>query len=127
MRRVLENHRKNGATVARSVLERELVALVDACDLPRPQINRTTSHGELDARWPEQRLILECDGWAAHGTRKAFEDDRARDRALVVAGWRVVHITWRQLTTEPDTIARQVAALSATDSQRTPNAPSTSL
>jgi very-short-patch-repair endonuclease len=126
LRRVLENHRKNGESVARSVLERKLVAVLDAYDLPRPEINRTTSHGELDARWPEQRLIVECDGWAAHGTRKAFEDDRARDRALVVAGWRVVRITWRQLTTEPDTIARQLEALLATDSQRTPNAPSTS-
>jgi very-short-patch-repair endonuclease len=45
---------------------------------------------------------------------------------VVAAGWRVVRITWRQLTAEPDTIARQLEALLATDSQRTPNAPSTS-
>jgi very-short-patch-repair endonuclease len=87
--------------------------LLDAYDLPRPEINRVTDHGELDARWPEQRLIVECDGFAAHGTRKAFEDDGARDRALVVDGWRVIRITWRQLTTEPETIARQLAILLA--------------
>lgn len=125
-RRVIENHRKNGETVARSVLERELIAVVDGYDLPRPEINRMTTHGELDARWPEQRLVVECDGWAAHGTRKAFEEDRARDRALQVAGWRVVRITWRKLTTERDTIARQLRALLATHSQHTPNAPKTS-
>jgi len=28
-----------------------------------------------------------------------------------VAGWRVVRVTWRQLTEDPDLIARQLAAL----------------
>jgi hypothetical protein len=65
------------------------------------------------SRWLEQRLIVECDGFAADGTRRAFEDDRARDRALVVDGWRVVRITWRQLTAEPETIAGQLATLLA--------------
>ena len=111
IKRVLENHHKNGATRTRSDLERALLSLVDAYGLPRPKINRTTDHGELDARWAEQRLIVECDGFAAHGTRRAFERDRARDRALVVAGWRVIRLTWRQLTTEPDTIAEQLRSL----------------
>ena len=111
VRRVLENHRRNGETVTRSLLERRFLNLIDAHGLPRPNVNRSTGHGELDATWPEHRLIVECDGFAAHGTRKAFEADRARDRALQVAGWRVVRITWRQLTDEPEVIARQLAAL----------------
>jgi very-short-patch-repair endonuclease len=61
--------------------------------------------------WPDQRLIVECDGFAAHGTRKAFEEYRARDRALQVAGWRVIRITWRQLMTEGGTIAGQMRTL----------------
>jgi predicted transcriptional regulator of viral defense system len=126
LKRVLAKHEAIGATFVRSELERLFLTLLDAYGLPRPEINRTTSHGELDARWPEQRLVLECDGWAAHGTRKAFEQDRARDRALQVTGWRVVRITWRQLATDGDTIARQLRALLATDSQQTPNAATTS-
>src|SRR4051812_28826998 len=111
VRRVLHNHQKNGEARTRSDLERHFLALLDAHGLPRPRINRATEHGELDARWPEQRLVVECDGFAAHGTRRAFEDDRARDRALVVAGWRVIRLTWRQLEAEPATIAAQLSAL----------------
>jgi very-short-patch-repair endonuclease len=111
IRRVLDDHQRNGETRTRSDLERALIALVDAHGLPRPNTNRHTEHGELDARWPEQRLIVECDGFAAHGTRRAFEADRAQDRALVVAGWRVVRLTWRQLNTEPGTIAEQLRRL----------------
>jgi very-short-patch-repair endonuclease len=111
LRRVLDNHAKNGETRTRSEIERALIALVDAHRLPRPRINRTTDHGELDARWPEHRLIVECDGFAVHGTRKAFERDRAKDRARQAAGWRVIRLTWRQLTTEPGTIAGQLETL----------------
>jgi very-short-patch-repair endonuclease len=113
IRRVLENHRKNGQTVTRSILERRFLRLIDAYGLPRPKINRLTEEGELDATLPEHRLVVEVDGWAAHGTRKAFEHDRARDRALLVAGWRVVRLTWRQLEEDGDTIARQLRALLA--------------
>jgi very-short-patch-repair endonuclease len=60
---------------------------------------------------PERRLIVECDGFATHGTRKAFEEDRAKDRALQVAGRRVIRLTWRQLTHDSDRIARQLATL----------------
>jgi very-short-patch-repair endonuclease len=59
----------------------------------------------------DHRLVVECDGFAAHGTREAFERDRARDRELTVAGWRVVRLTWRQLTDDGAVIARQLAAL----------------
>jgi very-short-patch-repair endonuclease len=72
---------------------------------------RVTDHGELDATWHEQRLIVGCDGFAAHGTREAVEDDRAPDRALTTAAWRVVRITWRQLRDDGDVVARQLAAL----------------
>jgi very-short-patch-repair endonuclease len=108
---VLATHARRGATVPTSLLERRLLALLDAHDLPRPEINRLSDHGELDATWHEQRLIVECDGFASHGTREAFEADRAKDRELVVAGWRVVRVTWRQLIDDPEVVARQLAAL----------------
>src|SRR3954447_861557 len=113
LKRILDNHHNIGRTVPTSILARRFLALLDAHNLPRPTINRRSDHGELDATWPEQRLIVECDGFATHGTRKAFEADRARDRELIVAGWRVVRVTWRQLIDDPETIAAQLSVLLA--------------
>ena len=65
---------------------------------------------EADCLWREQCLIVELDGRATHATRRAFETDRARDRRLTAAGWRVIRITWRQLAGEPQAIARDLRA-----------------
>lgn len=113
IRRILDKHAAYGETVTRSRLEQRFLTLVDEHALPRPKVNRRGDHGELDATWPEEKLVVELDGFATHGTRKAFEADRARDRALQVAGWRVVRITWRQLTGEADTIAAHLRILLA--------------
>ncbi|HEX2102471.1 MAG TPA: DUF559 domain-containing protein [Solirubrobacteraceae bacterium] len=66
---------------------------------------------EGDAVWSEQRLVVELDGYAARGTRHAFEDDSARDRELQVEGWRTARITARQLETDAATIGHQLRAL----------------
>jgi hypothetical protein len=111
LRAVLEDTGSLGRTLTRSELEIAFLALVDTNGLPRPITNRKSDHGELDATWPAARLVVELDGFATHGTRRAFEADRARDRALLLAGWRVVRLTARQLTTDGETIARQLRIL----------------
>jgi predicted transcriptional regulator of viral defense system len=98
-------------TVTRSEFEERFLALLDAYDLPRPMVNCVVEGLEVDFHWPEQRLIVELDGRAAHHTTTAFERDRARDRALQTAGWRVVRITWRQLHRESARIAADLLRL----------------
>jgi len=101
------------AYVTRSEFEERLLAVLDA-GLQRPLANVTIHLGdrfiEVDFAWPEHGVIVELDGHATHGTRASFEDDRARDRALVAAGWRVIRITWRQLRDEPAAVAGDVRA-----------------
>jgi very-short-patch-repair endonuclease len=101
--------------VTRSELEAAFLAFLDAHGLPRPRTNARISHRtgttEVDAAWDECRLIAELDGHAVHATRRSFEDDRARDRALTAAGWRVVRITWRQLHRSADALAAELRAL----------------
>jgi very-short-patch-repair endonuclease len=87
--------------VTREELEQRFAALLEATDLPRPRLNADVAvrgrFFEADCLWAEERVIVELDGRAAHGTRQAFEKDRERDRLLQADGWRVIRITWRQL------------------------------
>ena len=107
--------RSGQAGLTRSELEDAFLTLVDRAELPRPRVNLVLEHArgrvEADCVWPHAGVVVELDGYASHGTRLAFERDRARDRALQVAGWRVVRVTWRQLVEQPDAIAAELRAL----------------
>jgi predicted transcriptional regulator of viral defense system len=104
-----------GRHITRSELEIQFLAVLDAHGIPRPQTNarvhlRETSP-EIDCLWPAHKVTVELDSYDNHTTRAAFERDRARDRALQAAGYRVLRITWRQLHDEPHGIARQLEPL----------------
>jgi very-short-patch-repair endonuclease len=103
----------------RSKLEERFAPFLRRHRLPLPRFNDWIVLGakrcQVDCRWPEARRIVELDGWKGHHTRSAFRDDRARDRALSVAGYSVTHITWNQLDDEPEAIAADLRALLGTD------------
>jgi very-short-patch-repair endonuclease len=62
--------------------------------------------------WLGRMLVVEFDSRKWHGDRRAFENDRRRDQDLVVAGYRVIRVTARQLEQEPlGVIARLAVAL----------------
>jgi elongation factor P len=99
--------------VTRPELELRFLAFLEHHHLPRPSINATIDLPDkprtVDCLWPAQRLIAELDGFATHGTRKAFEDDRA----LQVAGYRTIRITWRHLADDAATLANEIATVLA--------------
>ncbi len=99
-----------GPQMTRSEAERRLLALIRTAGLPRPETNARLAGYEVDTLWRSARLIAEVDGFAFHGTRAAFERDRARDADLVASGYRVLRITWRQLTDQPTAVVARVAA-----------------
>ena len=105
----------------RSQAERLLLKLVTRAGLPQPLTN-THLHGhEVDALWPDHRLIVEIDSYTHHSSRAAFETDRLRDATHTAHGYRTLRITWRQLTRRPEAIAaRLAAALALTPAERTP-------
>jgi very-short-patch-repair endonuclease len=95
-----------GPQPTRSELEERFLTLIAQFGLPRPRVNAIVAGHEVDFHWPTHRLIVETDGAATHLTPTAFEQDRARDAHLTALGYRVVRITWRQLTERPHEIAR---------------------
>ena len=102
-------------TFTRSALERRFRRLCRRAGLPRPLVNFSLAaldHKvyEVDFYFPTCRLVVETDGWRDHGTRIAFERDRAKDAALVAAGYIVLRFTKRQIADDPDTVADRVRA-----------------
>lgn len=100
----------HGDAPTRSGFERTLHRVVAAAGLPAPRACATVLGFEVDALWPPERLVLECDGWRFHGDRAAFERDRLRDQTLLAHGYRVIRITWRQLSEEPLAVVARLAA-----------------
>jgi very-short-patch-repair endonuclease len=93
----------------RNDFEEVFVAFVDSYGLRRPRMNGTLalrgSFFEIDALWENERLAVELDSRAVHGTKRNFEGDKQRDRILLAEGWRTMRVTWRQLQDEPEEIA----------------------
>jgi very-short-patch-repair endonuclease len=77
----------------RSDAERRLKELCERHSLPQPQFNVNLHGFEVDAYWPEANLALEVDGAATHHTRRAFHEDRRRDRALAARGVQSLRVT----------------------------------
>ncbi len=99
------------AHVDRSELARRFIALTRRHGLPVPLPEQIVGPYTVDFIWPDRRLIVEVDGWETHGTRTAFEDDRARDAWLTARGYRVVRFTWRQVKQEGPAVARTLLSL----------------
>lgn len=93
--------------------EESFRALVKAAMLPKPESNARIGRFVVDFLWAEHRVIAELDGFATHGRRRAFEGDRARDGDLQALDYRVIRVTWRQLTREPYAVVARTAAILA--------------
>jgi very-short-patch-repair endonuclease len=79
--------------------------------LPEPQFNVYVEGELVDVVWPEHRLIVEVDGRKWHIGKRAFGEDRRRDRKLVRAHWRVVCFTEDQVAADPAGVAAELSAL----------------
>ncbi|HJR19046.1 MAG TPA: type IV toxin-antitoxin system AbiEi family antitoxin domain-containing protein [Actinomycetota bacterium] len=113
MRRLL-NHRDPSAPVPDSVFERRLLGLLRRARLPEPILHhailddRGRLAGIVDFAYPEARLAIEADGFRWHSGRVPWERDRARLNRLTLLGWRIIHVTWTNLTTRPAEVVGQI-------------------
>jgi very-short-patch-repair endonuclease len=98
-----------GANLTRSDLEIRFRQLCHDHGLPQPRVN-TIIAGKVDFLFEPARLIVETDSWRYHKTRRAFEDDRARDVLTTKAGYRTLRFTDRQLADDSRSVAAAIRA-----------------
>ena len=104
-------------SAAKSRLERAFLRLCRRASLPAPRVNAwiplpiPAGGLEVDFTWPDRKLAVETDSSSLHGTARARRNDAARDRALMLAGWRVARYTWWDVTVEPTRVAAEVRDL----------------
>jgi hypothetical protein len=108
-----------GSSLTQSELEEAMLALSRAVGLPPPEVNNWLDLGDggsmikPDFMWRSHRLILEVDSRKYHMTSARFEHDRRSDQRALVAGWRVIRTTYRQINHRPaelhDTLTAAIA------------------
>lgn len=112
VRRILEERSLSIGT-EESMLEKRFGDLCRKWDLPLPVFQHEVWHdgrfiARVDAAYPESRLAIEVDGFAAHTSPDAFQRDRTRQNRLVALGWTVLRFTWDDVVKRPEMVAREI-------------------
>ena len=122
LERALERHRGGRGTARlrrmlelgvddlRSKAEQSLRRWVRAASLPDPVFNARVGPWTVDALWPEHRLAVEVDGYAAHSSPWAHDRDHRKEQHLRTSGLDVRRFTALQAIDEPALVIAQVAA-----------------
>jgi hypothetical protein len=116
VKRLLEEHYV-GSTLTDGRLEEGFYALCRRYGLPKPRVNQWIDLGDGepmikgDFVWRRQRVIVETDGHRYHGTAQARERDPRRDQRAILAGWRPVRTTWRQVFRRPEELGPTLVRL----------------
>jgi very-short-patch-repair endonuclease len=89
--------RIRGYDEAESELEMRVLRAIVGAGLREPAQQHRVQLGRrrcrIDLAYPESNVAIERDGFDSHGSRTAFDADRARENELVLAGWRVLRFT----------------------------------
>jgi hypothetical protein len=100
----------------KSELERRALQLFRRWRIPVPQcqyrvIEQNRSFGVVDFAWPSEKVIVEAEGFRFHSGRTAWESDIDRYNALVLQGWRVVRLTWKDLANQGRSFAENLSRM----------------
>ena len=105
-----------GYGVTASELEARFARFVSERRLPRPELNAWVRVGDVsyspDCLWRSRCLIVELHSARFHSSAPAVTREATRDRRLLLAGWRVIHVTWAQLksASQADELERDLRA-----------------
>lgn len=89
-------------------LERLFERAMKKAKLVMPERQHSTNRRRIDYVYADLRIAIELDGYADHGDRQAFREDRRRQNELVNAGWTVLRFTWEDLKQRPGYVAETI-------------------
>jgi very-short-patch-repair endonuclease len=88
-----------------SALEDRFLSLLRGAHLPIPVAQHVIKDGRFVARvdfaYPEEKIVVEVDGYRYHSGKTRWERDLSRRNRLESLGWRVLNVTWRQIQRHP--------------------------
>lgn len=111
----LRNKGRYGSPAARRLLqaadngtkshaERLFARLLKQAGITGWKANQMVVGYEVDFLFQDAKLVIEVDGFAFHTDPEAFERDRRKQNALILAGYQVLRFTWLDLTEYPERV-----------------------
>lgn len=107
---------RKGIAVPESRFETRLFRLIRRAGLPLPvpQYVVRDDAGRFVARpdfvYPAARLAIEAESRLHHELERDVARDQHRRNALMLIGWRILHVRWEELVEHPERIVEQVRA-----------------
>ncbi|HET8537404.1 MAG TPA: hypothetical protein VFL73_09525 [Solirubrobacteraceae bacterium] len=109
-RKVLAGH----LPVTLSALEDRFLERLHEHALPIPRTNRRTKgRTYVDCRWPAHHLTVELDSYRFHNSRRAFEEDRRREREAYARGDEHRRYTYGDVFEDPELMLAELHELLA--------------
>ena len=97
--------------VTLSRLESRFLERLRDAELPLPETNRLAGGRRVDCRWPERRLSVELDSYRYHSSRRAWEQDRRREREARARGDEFRRYTRDEVFEDPRLMLAELRAL----------------
>lgn len=101
------------AKVLLSKLETRFLERLEEAGRPLPETNRPAGGRRVDCRWPGRHLTVELDSYTYHASRRAWEQDRRREREAYARGDEFRRYTWGDVFEHPDHMMRELNLLLA--------------
>jgi very-short-patch-repair endonuclease len=106
---VLVDHASRDGRRPESELERRLWDLLVELPGPPPVAQYEVPlpggrRARLDIAYPDLRLGIEADSYVHHSSPSEWASDHTRRNALIAAGWRILPVTWDDVSRNPDAV-----------------------
>jgi very-short-patch-repair endonuclease len=113
LKAIIERH--SGAAPTGSALEVRFLHLNRRFQLPEPERqrvvrNRDGSTARVDFIYPGTVVVVEVDGRSVHQRKRQWEQDLRRRNRLTAKGFRVLHVTYERMKSDPSGIAEEINA-----------------